>query len=161
MYNLAIDQSQLVEARITGDPAASKRYNFTEIPNLSRLNIVLYALEVYSATQLAVSPGGRTVIAAADVDKIVITLKNIGNIQFMYQMPYFSLIRGNNGGFVAMIKPQIINLTDCYMQLTSPTGLAADEVAMINFYYKTLEDFRAEEAQYFMANHQKQIDARV
>jgi hypothetical protein len=135
MNNLIIKQSQLVTATVTGTPSAARRYNFNDIPNLSRNNIILYGIEAFSATQLSDVPTGENVIAAAVINQVVVTLKDNNNIEFVYQMPYYSLVRSLNGGFVVMLKPRIINLTDCYIQLTDAAGVNAGDVAAFNFYY--------------------------
>lgn len=136
MFNLAIERSQLVEAKIVGNPSKSRRYQFTEIPNLSRNNIILYGIEGYTADQLSKTVLGETVIAAAATPKISLTLKDNANDEFMYQMPFFNTIRSLNGGFVMIIKPRIINLTDCFIQLSDPAGINANEVIPFNFYYR-------------------------
>lgn len=139
MNNLIIKQSQLVTAVITGTPTTGRRYTFSDIPNLSRNNIVLYGFEAYSAGQLSTTPDGKTVIAATETDQIAVTLKDTNNIEFVYQMPYYSLIKSLNGGFVVMLKPRIINLTECYIQLTDATGIGAGEVAAFNLYYDIID----------------------
>ena len=99
----------------------------------------MYGFEAYSADQLSTTPDGKTVIAAADADQIAVTLKDTNNIEFVYQMPYYSLIKSLNGGFVVMLKPRIINLTECYIQLTDGTGISAGEVAAFNLYYDIID----------------------
>lgn len=135
MNSLIIKQSQLVTAKINGTPATGKRYPFTEIPNLSRNNIMLYAIEAVTAGQLSSTPLGDTNIADADQPKVVVTLKDNNNNEFVYQFPLYSMIRANNAGLVTLLEPRIINLTDCYVQLVDATGIASDEVVVFNFYY--------------------------
>lgn len=135
MNNLIIKQSQLVTATFTGTPAAARRYQFNDIPNIARNNIILYGIEAFSATQLSSTPQGDTVIAASVIDQVVVTLLDTNNVEFVYQMPYYSLVRSLNGGFVVMLKPRLINLTDCYVQLTDASGVNTNEVACFNFYY--------------------------
>lgn len=140
MNNLLIKRSQLVEAKITGTPATGVRYTFTEIPNLSRNNIMLYGLEVVTGGQLTATPNGNTNIVDADQPKVVVTLKDNNNLEFVYQFPLYSLVRSNNGGFVTLIEPRIINLTDCYVQLVDTTGIASNEVVTFNFYYDIINE---------------------
>jgi len=135
MQNLIIKKSQQVTATFDGTPAAGKKYYFDDIPNLSRMNIVLYGIEAYTAAQLVATSSGKTVIADADKDQILVTLKNAQNEEFIYQAPLIDFIRSENGGFVVMLEPQIINLTDCYVQLVDATGVSSDEVVAFNFYY--------------------------
>ena len=135
MNNLIIKRSQLIEAQFTGTPATGKKYQFTEIPNISRNNIVVYGFEAFTATQLAVTPNNNTVVAAGVSDQLVVTLIDSDNKERIYQLPYYTAIRSLNGGFVLMVKPFILNLTRSYVQITSATGISANEVASINLYY--------------------------
>lgn len=135
MNNLIIKRSQLAEAQVTGSVAVGKKYNFVEIPNLSRNNILLYGFEVYSATQLSVTPNGNNVIAAADIQNVVLSFRDTNKVEFVYQVPTFSLIRANVGGFITMITPRLINLTDSYIQLTAVGGINVNEVLAVNLYY--------------------------
>lgn len=135
MNNLIIKRSQLIEAQFTGTPATGKKYQFTEIPNISRNNIVIYGFEAFTATQLAVTPNNNTVVAAGVSDQLVVTLIDNDNKERVYQLPYYTAIRSLNGGFVLMVKPFILNLTRSYVQITSASGINANEVASINLYY--------------------------
>jgi hypothetical protein len=135
MNNLIIKRSQLVEAQFTGTPAAGKKYQFTEVPNISRNNVIIYGFEAFSATQISTTPNNNTVIAAADTDQICVTLIDNNNLERIYQLPYYTAIRSLNGGFVLMVQPFILNLTRSYVQLTDATGVGSDEVAVLNLYY--------------------------
>lgn len=134
MNNLIIKRSQLVEAQFT-TPAAGKKYQFTDVPNISRNNIIVYGFEAFSAAQLSVTPNNNTVIAAADTDQICVTLIDNNNLERIYQLPYYTAIRSQNGGFVLMVQPFILNLTRSYVQLTDATGIGSNEVAVLNLYY--------------------------
>jgi hypothetical protein len=138
MNNLIIKRSQLIEAQFTGTPAAGKKYQFTEIPNISRNNIIVYGFEAFTATQLAVTPNNNTVVASGVSDQLVVTLIDNENKERVYQLPYYTAIRSLNGGFVLMVKPFILNLTRSYVQITSATGINANEVASFNLYYSII-----------------------
>jgi hypothetical protein len=138
MNNLIIKRSQLIEAQFTGTPAAGKKYQFTEIPNISRNNIIVYGFEAFTATQLAVTPNNNTVVASGVSDQLVVTLIDSDNKERIYQLPYYTAIRSLNGGFVLMVKPFILNLTRSYVQITSATGINANEVASFNLYYSII-----------------------
>jgi len=138
MNNLIIKRSQLIEAQFTGTPAAGKKYQFTEIPNISRNNIIVYGFEAFTATQLAVTPNNNTVVASGVSDQLVVTLIDSDNKERIYQLPYYTAIRSLNGGFVLMVKPFILNLTRSYVQITNATGINANEVASFNLYYSII-----------------------
>jgi hypothetical protein len=135
MNNLIILRSQLAEAQITGSVAVGKKYNFLEIPNLSRNNILLYGFEVYTADQLSVTPNGNTVIGSARAHHVVLSFRDTNKVEFVYQTPIYNLIRSNVGGFITMITPRLINLTDSYIQLVQTTGISVNEVVAVNLFY--------------------------
>ena len=135
MNNLIIKRSQLIEAQFTGTPAVGKKYQFTEIPNISRNNIVIYGFEAFTATQLSTTPTNNTVVASGVSDQLVVTLIDNDNKERVYQLPYYTAIRSLNGGFVLMVKPFILNLTRSYVQITNATGISSNEVASFNLYY--------------------------
>jgi hypothetical protein len=134
MDNLIIKRSQIIEAQITGTPATNKRYFFTDIPQLSRLNIVIYGLEAFTSTQLANSPQSASAVVGTSTG-ISVTLRDLTKTEFAYQIPYYTLIRANNSGLVVLFTPKTINLTDCYVQLSNTTGINSNDVACFNLYY--------------------------
>lgn len=135
MNNLVIKRSQLVEFPITGTPTTNRRYVARTVQNLSRNNIILYGIECYTEDQLAATPSGGAVIDTADANQVVLTLMDTNKDQFLYNAPIISLIRENVGGFVTILKPRIINLSDCFIQLTDAAGIASGESVVFNFYY--------------------------
>ena len=135
MNNLIIKRSQLLEAQFVSTPAVGKKYQFTEIPNLSRNNIIVYGIEAFTQTQLAVTPNNNTPISSSAQDQLVVTLVDNNNKERIYQLPYYTAIRSLNGGFVLMFKPFILNVTRSYVQITSTTGISQNEVAVFNVYY--------------------------
>lgn len=139
MENSVIIRSQLVEAQVTGTPATGRRYNFLEVPNLSRNNIYLYAIEAFGYDQLTDTPAGRATVGkggTTDVsNQICVTLVDDNKKEFVYRQPIYSAVRANNGGFLIYVKPRVLNLTDCYIELTNTSNVAASEVQPFNIYY--------------------------
>jgi hypothetical protein len=133
--NLVIKRSQLVEAQITGSPAVGKRYQFTDVPNISRNNIIIYGFEAFTDAQLDVTPNNNNVIPSGTSDQICITLVDNDNQERIYQLPYYTAIRSLNYGFVFRVKPFVMNLTRSYIQITNISGITASEVACLNLYY--------------------------
>jgi len=133
--NLVIKRSQLVEAQITGTAAVGKRYQFTEVPNISRNNIIIYGFECFTAAQLAVTPNNNTVIASTVSDQLCVTLVDNDNQERIYQLPYYTAIRSLNYGFVFRVKPFVMNLTRSYIQVTNASGINTNDVACLNLYY--------------------------
>lgn len=138
MYNLIIKRSQLIEAQITGTPAAGKKYPFTQVPNISRNNIIVYGFEVFTASQLAVTPNNNTVISAGALTGLTATFVDENNVERVYQIPGYTLVSSLNGGFIRMVKPFIFNLTKSYIQMTDVSSVNTDEVASLNLYYSLI-----------------------
>ncbi len=135
MNNLIIKRSQLAEAQFTGTVAVGKKYGFTQIPNISRNNIIIYGFEVFTADQLAFTPSANEVIPASAKNAIVITFVDDSNVERIYQIPYSALITENNGGFIRMVKPFILDLTKSYVQCVDTTNITTNQVASVNLYY--------------------------
>ena len=119
----------------TGTPSTFKRYGALPNPQLQRNNVILYGFECFTADQLIATPAGNTTIASTTADQVVVTLVDTNKDQFVYNFPVTSLIRTTVGGFVCLIKPRLINLNDCYVQLTSAAGITTNQVVAFNFYY--------------------------
>jgi hypothetical protein len=137
MNNLIIKRSQQIEFRLTGSIATGKRYFATDIPNLSRNRTVVYGIEFFSATQEATTPTGNPVVGTTT--GITVTLRDDKKQEFMYQVPMYTLIRANNAGLIVLLKPRIINLTDCYVQITNTTGLTLNDSVAANLYYDLVD----------------------
>jgi hypothetical protein len=137
MNNLVIKRSQQIEFRLTGSIATGKRYFATDIPNLSRNNVVVYGIEFFVAAQEATTPTGNTVTSTST--GTVVTLRDNKKQEFMYQVPMYTLIRANNAGLIVLLKPRILNLTDCYIQLTNTTSINLGESVAANIYYDLVD----------------------
>jgi hypothetical protein len=133
MNNLVIKRSQIVEAKLSGSLAVGKRYNFTDIPNLSRNSLVIYGWESFTTSQLTVTPTGNSVVPVST--GIVITWRDTNKQEFIYQIPMYTTIRANNAGLIVLLQPRVINLTDSYVTLTDTTGLSVNQSVAINLYY--------------------------
>lgn len=133
MNNLVIKRSQIVEAKLSGSLAVGKRYQFTDIPNISRNNLVVFGWEAFTTSQLTVTPTGNAVVPVST--GIVITWRDTNKQEFIYQIPMYTTIRANNAGLLILQQPRVINLTDSYVTLTDTTGLSVNQSVAINLYY--------------------------
>jgi len=135
MNNIIIKRSYLVQARINA-LGTLLTFNFDDVPEISKNNIVLYGIEAFTADQMAVSPiDGATVIDAAGAPSVSFTLIAPGNKQEVQTMPVYNAIRSNNNGNVLLFEGIRLNLTSCYITLASTANLNANEVVLFNLYY--------------------------
>ena len=105
MNNLVIKRSQQIEFRLTGSIATGKRYFATDIPNLSRNNVVVYGIEFFTSAQETTTPTGNTVTSVST--GTVVTLRDNKKQEFMYQVPQYTLIRANNAGLIVKTSSQL------------------------------------------------------
>lgn len=140
MNNLIIKNSQLVQAVIISSaPAYGQTYYFEDIPNISKGNIALYGIEAYSASQMAVSPTGNTVVSAANSLNLSVTLVTTeNNFKQIENQPYYNFIRSNNAGFVVLLNAIRIDLTKCFITINAAGTLAQNQVALFNLYYSLI-----------------------
>lgn len=137
MNNLILKRSQLIEAQLTGTGLNTKSY-FQQIPNLSRNNIKVYGIEVYTATQLAKSVSNATVLPASALPSLTVTLVD-KNGQFPIQdLPVYNLVRSLNSGFVTLLANFEMNLTACYINNVDTANLNTGQVLLFNLYYSLI-----------------------
>lgn len=136
MQNVIVKQSLLVEARITATPAVGQRFFFDDVPDISKNNIVVYGIIGYSATQLAKSQSNRTVVAAAGVPSLALTIVDDNNVEKVQQMPVYDTVRSLNGGFVATFDDIPMNLTKSYIEVMATTSLNSGESFVCELLYR-------------------------
>ena len=135
MYsNLVAKRSVLVEVPL-GTIAAGRSVNFEDVPDISRKNIKLYAIESFSAAQLAISPKGRTVIPANAAPSLAFTLVQNSTEQRIFNMPYFNTIRANNAGWIMLLDGLEVTITKCQVNILTASNLTNDQTALFNLYY--------------------------
>jgi hypothetical protein len=135
MNNLIARRSQIVEAQFTGNLAQGQKYPFTQDPNISRKNIVIYGIEAYTDIDLNYTSSGNHVVYDGAEVSIVVTFVDANNVERIYQIPYNSLLASKNKGFIRMIKPFTIDLTKSYVQLTDTGYVGSGQCAVFNLYY--------------------------
>lgn len=135
MNNLIMNRAQLVEIPILASPGFGAVAYFADVPEISKGNIKLYGIEVFNADLMSVAPSGLSVVAASDVPSLSITLVTKTNEKRQENMPYYGLIRSNNGGFITLLDNIQIDLTKCYMGINAAGGLAVNQVGLAMLYY--------------------------
>jgi len=135
MQSLIISKSRLVSAEVTATPGAGQQYNFKTQADLENKNIMLYGVEAYSESQLAVDINGKTTVSADGCKNITLQLWDRDNKKVV-EIPVTSLIRSNNGGLVVILKPFALDFSKCNIHLTAGTNISQNETVSFNFYYK-------------------------
>jgi hypothetical protein len=131
---MIITNSYLVELNL---PTISlgQRYTFLDVPQLRYNAVIIDGLEAFTADQLATSPNNKTIIPATSAQGIVLTLV-VDETEELYQIPYYTLISGNNAGLIREFANKRINLVKSYATILNTTGLTAGNSLIFNFYYR-------------------------
>jgi hypothetical protein len=131
---MIITNSYLVELNL---PTVSlgQRYTFLDVPQLRYNAVIIDGIEAFQNDQLATSPNNKAVINANAVSGIVITLV-IDETEDLYQIPYYTLVSGNNAGLIREFANKRINLVKSYATILNTTGLTAGQSLIFNFYYR-------------------------
>jgi hypothetical protein len=131
---MIITNSYLVELNL---PTISlgQRYTFLDVPQLRYNAVIIDGLEAFTSDQLATSPNAKTIIPANAAQNIVLTLV-VDETEDMYQIPYYTLISGNNAGLIREFSNKRINLVKSYATILNVTNLTANQSLIFNFYYR-------------------------
>jgi|LakMenEpi03Aug12_release.lakeMendotaPanAssembly.Ray.scaffolds.fasta_scaffold1973695_1 hypothetical protein len=132
MLQPVIENTYLVEVNL-GTVATQKRINFQFVPQLEGCEI--YAIQSFSASDLAASPNGSTVVSTAGLAACSVTFV-IGDDEKIYTLPISDLRSANIYGFQRMFKNLKINLTKSYITIQTTTGVNNNESVLVNFIYR-------------------------
>lgn len=127
-----IQKSYLVELNL-GTVAAQKQINFAYNPQLA--GKLIYAIAVFSSTQLSLSPGGLAMVTNAGLADLAVTF-TVGDQQDFYLLPSADLNSPLIYGAIRMIEPKELNLTKSFVTILSTTTVANNQSVCFNFIYK-------------------------
>lgn len=133
----------LVEIPLTSI-AAGQRYFINDIPQLRNKKIV--AIESHSRATLAVSPILAPVVLPAGIVDAMCTFsvqtmisgtKTVGkNVEQIYQIPYFSMYRPGNNGYMMRFNMLRMDMSKSFIQLTSVLNITAGDSLLLGVFYE-------------------------
>lgn len=133
-----IVRSYLAEVNLGNTiPGQGQNINFQDYPQLR--DIYITGICAFENGQVATSPSGKVVVP--NLLGIVVSLKDIYNMDMIYQYPTFDLQPSNVGGFYRDFVPFELQLTKSYITILNNAGLAANESVLFNFFYVTKKDW--------------------
>lgn len=142
-----IVRSYLTEINVgTTQPGNGTNINFKDYPQLRDIYITGFAF--YDASQVSLSPAGKTVVAANALPGITVSLLDIYNMEMIYQYPSYDANPINVSGFYRDIYPFQLQLTKSYITVLDNTNIAANNSVLVNFFYIPLKDWK-KYAQYY------------
>ena len=133
-----IVRSYLAEVNLgNAIPGNGQNINFQDYPQLR--DIYITGITAFEDGQVAVSPSGKAVVP--NLLGIAVSLKDIYNMDMIYQYPSFDLQPSNVGGFYRDFVPFELQLTKSYITILSNVGLAANESVIFNIFYVSKKDW--------------------
>jgi hypothetical protein len=142
-----IVRSYLTEINVgTTQPGNGTNINFKDYPQLRDIYITGFAF--YDVSQVALSPAGKTVVAANALPGITVTLLDIYNMEMVYQYPSYDANPINVSGFYRDIYPFQLQLTKSYITVLDKSNIVANDSVLVNFLYIPLKDWK-KYAQYY------------
>lgn len=132
MIQPIIEKSYLVELNL-GTVAVQKQINFSFIPQLEGTQI--YGIQSFSASQLATSPNGSTVVSAAGLGNLTVTFV-VGDVQEVFLLPVADLNSPLIYGFVRMFNNKRLNLTKSFVTIQSVASVNSNDAVLFNFIYR-------------------------
>lgn len=133
-----IVRSYLCEVNLGNSvPGQGQNINFQDFPQLR--DIYITGICAFEDAQLAVSPAGKTVVPS--LTGIAVSLKDIYNMDMVYQYPAYDLQPSNTGGFYRDFVPFELQLTKSYITILNTTGLLANMSVCFNIFYVAKKDW--------------------
>lgn len=128
-----IKNSYLVELNVGASVAVQKQVNFQFVPQLERKQI--YAVQVFSSTNVSLSPNGATVASAAALADVTVTfMVGINQEVVLYALTDLNPLL--NSGFIRMFNNKLLNLTKSFITIQSVATIAANQSLLFNFIYQ-------------------------
>lgn len=127
------ERSYLVELNLGTVVGAQRQVNFQFIPQLK--DAIIYAVEVFSSSQISLSPNGATVVTAAGLADLTVTFA-VGDDQDIFLQPCADLNPALTSGFIRMYNNKKLSLTKSFVTMQGVANIAASQAVLFNFIYR-------------------------
>lgn len=137
MQALIVNQGKYVFAKITSVASAPAQFQFdiNSAQDIAQANIRLYAIEAFTAAEVAKDQLGNNVVAALGGPSVMLTLVDKNGKLLLENYPVNQMRKSVNNGFPMYLKDFQIDLTKCYVTLVDTNNVLANNVVGFNLYY--------------------------
>jgi len=98
----------------------------------------VYGIEAFTGDQLSKTPGALTMATATATTGLMVNLVDAGNSNRVYQIPYYTFISSNNGGFIREFEPFEMVLTKSFIQIVDASVLTAGTGVYFHLIYSQI-----------------------
>ena len=134
MLQPIVEKSYLVELNLGTVVGAHRQVNFQFIPQLK--DAIIYGVEVFSATQVSLSPNGAAVVSTLGLADLTVTFA-VGDDQDVFLQPCADLNPALVSGFIRMYNNKKFNLTKSFITMQGVANIAANQSVLFNFFYRS------------------------
>ena len=134
MLQPIVEKSYLVELNLGTVVGAQRQVNFQFIPQLK--DAIIYGVEVFSATQVSLSPNGAAVVSTLGLADLTVTFA-VGDDQDVFLQPIADLNPALVSGFIRMYNNKKFNLTKSFITMQGVANIAANQSVLFNFFYRS------------------------
>lgn len=132
-------RSYLIEVNLgNSTPGAGQNINFQDYPQLR--DIYITGITSFESAQVLKSPSGKAVVTT--LTGISVSLKDIYNMDMVYQYPTYDLQPSFVNGYYRDFLPFKLQLTKSYITILDPAGLSANESILFNIFYISSKDYK-------------------
>lgn len=137
MQALIVNQGKYVFAKITSVASAPAQFQFdiNSAQDIAQANIILYAIEAFTAAEVAKDQLGNNVVAALGGPSVMLTLVDKNGKLLLENYPVNQMRKSQNNGFPMYLQNFKIDLTKCYVTLVDTNNVLANNVVGFNLYY--------------------------
>ena len=136
--NVVTGYSYTTEIKLPASPATGDRIPFNDIPLLRQGQVKIQAIKCYDATALSLSPNNKTVVAAAAVPGLALTIQVDANEEQIKECPVYDLVPYYNGGIIRAFNNLHINLTKSYLVIENSSVVTGSTSLVVEFIYEPI-----------------------
>jgi hypothetical protein len=124
-----------VEVQLTSVGVGSQ-FLFPDNQIIRGQNIMVYGIETYTASTVANSPSGYTMVTDSGAANLTLNFLDDKSINLVNQLPYQALNSYIMSGVIREFKPFRMVLTKSFVAISSATNLSVNQAILVNILYK-------------------------
>jgi len=135
MYGIPIYRKTLgIEVQLSSIGKGAQN-PFPDNPIIRAPNVLIECVEIYTATQLTITPSGLTTVTDAGLTGLIVNLADNTNFNRVFQLPAVALNVELNNGVPREFEPFKLVMQKSFIQITDATNLVVNQAVYVNISY--------------------------